>query len=123
MITFTDEDVQPYYDQLHTAYEQQAQLAGIDLETMASYYGMDLASFEEELKLQAEEATKQDAVVRAIAAKENIPVTDEDREALATQYGYETVEAMDTAVGTDMVESYILTQKVLDLLAENAVAE
>ncbi len=123
VITFTDEDVQPYYDQLHTAYEQQAQLAGIDLETMASYYGMDLASFEEELKLQAEEATKQDAVVRAIAAKENIPVTDEDREALATQYGYETVEAMDTAVGTDMVESYILTQKVLDLLAENAVAE
>ncbi len=122
-INVSDEDVQAYYDELYDTYKKQAETIGIDLETMVGYYGMDLATFEAGLKTQAEEATKQDAVVRAIAAEENITVEDADREALAEDFGYETVEAMEEDAGADMVESYILMEKVLDLLVANAVAE
>ncbi len=122
-INVSDEDVQAYYEDLYDTYKKQAEAFGIELETMVGYYGMDLATFETQLKAQAEEATKQDAVVRAIAAEENIAVEDADREALAEEFGYETVEAMEEDAGADMVESYILTEKVLDLLVANAVAE
>ncbi len=122
-INVSDEDVQAYYEELYDTYKKQAEAIGIELETMIGYYGMDLATFEEQMKLQAEEATKQDAVAREIAAKENITVEDTDREALAESFGYDTVETMEEDAGADMVESYILMDKVLDFLVANAVAE
>ncbi len=122
-ITVSDADVQSYYDSLYSTYESQAGAAGIDLETLVGYYGMEMDAFKEQLMTQAEEATKQDAVVRAIAAQEGITVADADREAMAEDFGYEDVDALVADGGEDMVESYILMEKVLDFVTENAVAE
>lgn len=122
-ITVTDEDVQAYYQELYDTYEEQAEAFGIDLETMVGYYGMDLESFKAQLMTQAEEATKQNAVVREIASKEGITAEDADREAMAESFGYEDVDALIEDGGEDMVESYILMEKVLDFLVANAVAE
>ena len=122
-INVSDEDVQAYYEELYDTYKSQAEAFGIELETMISYYGMDLATFEAQLKSQAEAATKQDAVAREIASKEGITVEDADREAMAEDFGYESVDAMIEDGGADMVDSYILMEKVLDLLVANAVAE
>ncbi len=122
-ITVSEEAVQAYYDNLYETYRKQAELYEIDMETLISYYGMDQAAFEEQLRTQAEEATKQEALVREIASKEKITVEDADREALAEEYGYESVEEMEEDAGEDMVETVILMDKVLDFLVANAVAE
>lgn len=122
-INVSEKDVQAYYEDLYDTYKKQAEAFGIDLETMVGYYGMDLAAFEAQLRSQAEEAVQQETVARAIAAEENITAEDADREALAEEFGYETVEAMEQDAGADMVESYILMDKVLDFLVANAVAE
>lgn len=122
-ITVSDEDVQAYYQERYDTYEKQADTFGLDLETMVGYYGMDLESFKAQLMTLAEEATKQDALVREIASKEGIKAEDADREAMAESFGYEDVDALVADGGEDMVESYILMEKVLDFLVANAVAE
>ncbi len=122
-VTVTDETVQQFYDDLYAGYEQQAALYGTDIETLLSYSGMDMETFQTQLREDAKTAAEQDAVARAIADKEKIKVEDADREELAEEFGYESAEAMAEVAGEDAIESYIITEKVVDFLAENAVAE
>ncbi len=121
-VTVTDEAVQEYYDEMYTTYEQQAAAFGMDLETMVGYFGMTLEQFQEELKAEAKTATEQNAVIEAIAAAEGFTVTDEERQALADEFGYESVEAMIEDAGEHTVDLYILREKVLEFVTENAVA-
>ena len=96
---------------------------GIDLDTLVSYYGMDLESVECELMELAKEICKQNAVVKAIAEAENITVEDSDREALAEEFGYPDVDTMIENAGADNVDNYIQTEKVVQFIADNAVEE
>ena len=58
----------------------------------------------------------------AIAEKENLTLTDEDRKALAEQYGYETVEELleQLSVPEDLFEETVLYRKVMDFVKEEA---
>ena len=122
-VTVTDEAVQDYYDDQMAGYQTQAETLGIDLETMVSFYGMDMETFEEQLREMSEEATRQNAVIRAIADAEGMTVSDEDMEQTASDLGYEDVDAMLETAGQDGVDNYILAQKVINFLTDNAVAE
>ena len=122
-VTVTDEAVQDYYDDQMAGYQTQAETLGIDLETMVSFYGMDMETFEEQLREMSEEATRQNAVIRAIADAEGMTVSDEDMEQTASDLGYEDVDAMLETAGQDVVDNYILAQKVINFLTDNAVAE
>lgn len=122
-VTTPEESIQTTFEQQKSSYEQQAQMFGIDLDTLVSYYGMDLESFESELMELAKEICKQNAVVKAIAEAENITVEDSDREALAEEFGYPDVDTMIENAGADNVDNYIQTEKVVQFIADNAVEE
>ena len=49
-----------------------------------------------------------------------ITVTDEDREALAEQYGYDSLESFLETADKEIVDDTALMQKTLDFLVENA---
>lgn len=120
-IMVSDATLDEYYNRQVEVYEKQAEAAGLDLATMAGYYGMTEEVFKEQLKLMSQEVTKQNAVVNAIAEAEGITVADEERDALAVDFGYESVEAMLEEAGQKTVDEYILTDKVVTFIAEQAV--
>lgn len=120
-VTVSDASVNEYYERQLANYEKQAEAAGIDLETMVSYYGTSLDDFKSELREMASEATSQNAVVKAIAEKESITVTDEELVALADEFGYESKDNMIELVGEDTAANYILTEKVVTLISDHAV--
>ena len=80
-----DATIDTYYNEQLENYEKQASQAGIDLETMVSYYGSDLETFKSQLRAMAEEASRQNLVVKAIAEAEGLAVADEDKDALAVE--------------------------------------
>lgn len=120
-ITITDATVDVYYNEQFAVYEKQAETAGIDMETMMSYYGMTLETFKEQLRAMSVEATKQNAVVAAIAEAENITVTEEDKDLLVVEFGYENKEIMMEQAGDQVINNYILTEKVVNFIVEQAV--
>lgn len=121
-ITVADDEVNKYYDQQLANYESQAAMFGMDLETMVSSMGATLEDFQGMLKEMAKEAVRQNAVVKAIAEAEGLTeITDEDRDALAEEIGYATTEDMITSAGQETVDNYILTDRVVDFIADNAV--
>ncbi len=121
-INVSDEDIQKYYDEIYSAYENMATGYGLDLETLVGYMGMDLETFQGELRASADTAVQQLAVIKAIAEKEGITVEQADLEKLAEEYGYDSVEALTEDAGDD-AESTVLADKVMAFLVENAVAE
>lgn len=120
-ITVVDADVDTYYNEQMARYEEQATMYGIDLETMLSASGMTLEAFQQQMKDMSKQAIEQELVVGAIAKAEGMAISDEDRDALAVLFGYETKEAMVEQAGTDVVDNYILTEKVVTFIADNAV--
>lgn len=103
-------------------YTNQASSYGMDLGTFAgAFAGMAEADFKEVLKTQAEAIVEQRLVVTAIAEKEGIVITDEDRKKIADEMGYESVENMIETAGQFNVDDYIMNNKVMDFLTENAV--
>lgn len=122
-VNLTEEEIQATYDEQYAMYEEQATMYGMDMEELVSLYGIDLETFQSQLMLQAEEAAKQTAVVQAIAAAENISVNDEDRQALVDEFGFESIEDMNEKTDEELADEYLLSQKVIDFLVENAVAQ
>ena len=91
--------------------------------------GLTVDEFNEQAIEYATVAAKESMVLAAIAAKENITVTDEDIEKAIREYvdlgAFESEEAF-RAEGPERLEElkeYILTSKVQDFLAENADGE
>lgn len=122
-VTASEASIQSAYDQMMASYESQASMLGMDLETMVGYYGVDLDTFKEQLRTQAEEYAKQKLVVEAIAANENIEVTDEERQSMADEYGFESVDEMKEYAGEDTMNYTLLFEQVLNVISDQAVAE
>lgn len=122
-VDLTEEEIQACYDEQYDMYKRQADMFGVEMEDFVSLYGMKMEDFESQLMVQAEEAAKQNAVASAIAAAEGITISDEDREALAEEFGFESVEDMNEKTSDGMADEYILSKKVVEFLAENAVEE
>ena len=83
----------------------------------------DMDSFQSELMELSKEIARQNLVIDAIAEKENIAVEDSDRETMAVEFGFASAEEMLQAVGQEAVDGYLLPNKVMDFLADNAVEE
>lgn len=118
-VTVSDETVQKYYDEQMEAYENQAASFGMELKDMVQ----DMDSFQSQLMELSREIARQNLVVDAIAQKENIAVEDSDREAMAGEFGFTSAEEMIQAVGQEAVDGYLLPNKVMEFLADNAVEE
>lgn len=120
-VSVTDKTVEEEYNRQLLSYTNQAQAYGMDIETMASIYGMDLPTFQNQLRQMAAQMVRQDLIVDAIADKEGIALTDEEQEDMAKEMGYGSVAAMEEMYGEVATDSFLKTEKVAAFLADNAV--
>lgn len=119
-IVCATDDVDKNYETQVQYYTNQASMYGLDLATYASLMGMDEEGLKSELRNVARDMTKQEMLLKEIASRENITVTDEDREALAELYGYDSLESFLETADKEIVDDTALMQKTLDFLVENA---
>lgn len=110
------------YDNLIARYTNQAAAYGMDFTTfITAFTGMKEEDFKTAAKTQAEEIVKQRLIVSAIAEKEKLAVTDDDRKEVATELGYENAEELIKAEGQFEVDDYVMNNKVMEYLMQNAV--
>lgn len=104
-------------------YTNQAAMYGIDLNTFVSaVFGVDVETFKEGyIKSMAQSAVEQRLVFHAIAEKEGITVSDEERDNLATEMGYESKDQMVESAGAYAVDDYLISTKTMKFLVDNAV--
>ena len=109
-----------YYGRLIDNMNYYASMYGYDLETFLSLNGTS----EEAVRESAGDAAKQLITMQAVAEAEGIEVTDgeldEEIEANAVSMGYEDADAYREALDVEGYREYMLTEKVLDFLLENA---
>ena len=114
--------VQKYSDAAESSITSMASAYGVDGDTFTQYYyGQDLATF---LATYAEQTTKQDIALQAVANKENLNISDEELDQIlqdrATAAGYDTIEEYIGETAKEDYREYFLYDKVLDYLVENA---
>lgn len=100
----------------------QAQSYGMDADTFTGYfYQSDFESF---VTTYSEEAAKQDIALQAVANRENLNINDEELNATLLEYannaGYDTVEEYVGDTSLEDYREYLLYDKVLQYLADNA---
>lgn len=116
------EAIDANFNNMIARYTNQAAAYGMDFKTfVGAFSGMGEEDFKSIIKTQAEATVEQRLVVTAIAEKEGIVITDEDRKEVADQMGYESAEKMIETAGQFDVDDYIINNKVMDFLTENAV--
>ncbi len=116
------EAIDANFNNMIARYTNQAAAYGMDFKTfVGAFSGMGEEDFKNIIKTQAEATVEQRLVVTAIAEKEGIVITDEDRKEVADQMGYESAEKMIETAGQFDVDDYIMNNKVMDFLTENAV--
>ena len=118
-----DEEVENMYN----SYEQYAGYYGLEMADFLEQMGMSEEDFRTELTSYAENLVKRNLVFNAIVEKEGLTVSDDEYEKTAeekaTDYGYESKDAMEEALGADTIREDILWDKVLTLIADNATAK
>ncbi|MCR5746492.1 MAG: trigger factor [Lachnospiraceae bacterium] len=104
-------------------------------ESYVTQYGVDMASYleaigssEEEFNKEAEEygkeVSKSQLVVLAIAKQEGLSVTDKDMEDYYAEYAADynaTVDMVKEVIPKDDLKNYLLQQKVMDYLYDEAI--
>ncbi len=116
------EMIEEYEARARKNIEAQAKSLGVDAETFTSYlYQMDLETF---VKTYSEEAVKQDIAIQAVAAQEKLGVSDEELDAAlleqANNAGFETMEEYLGENSKEDYRAYLLFEKVLQYLMDNA---
>ena len=111
-------------ENMYTSYEQYAGYYGLEMSDFLDQMGMTEEDFRKEMTSYAEELVKRELVFNAIIEKEGISIGDDEytkqAEEMAAEYGYESVEAMEEAVGQDAVKEDMLWDKVLDVIVSSA---
>lgn len=93
---------------------------------VAAVYGGTADHYEETLRTYSQDVANQYMILAAIAEKENITVTDEEvtediRASLGADATDDEVASMMESIDEEAYREYLLTMKVCDFLAENAV--
>lgn len=120
-IQVNEEAVEANYNNVIANYTNQAAAYGMDLAAFAGFYGMSEDEFKEELKSQSKNVVEQRLVFDAIAEKEGLSVSDEDRESLAKEMGYESADKLIEAVGKFAVDNYVISTKAMKVMVDHAV--
>lgn len=119
-IVCATEEVDKAYDMQLESITAQATNYGLDLATFAMISGMDEDGLKAQVRDMAKTYVQQELVLKEIAAKESITVTDEDREQLAKDSGFEDAAALVETYGQEDVDQTALYRKVMAFLVENA---
>lgn len=110
-----------YYNRIIDNMTYYASLYGYDLETFLSMQGTS----EDAIRESAAQAGQEIIVMQAIADAEGLSVTDEELDAEietnAGSLGYDDVEEYRTSLDVEGYREYMMSEKVLNFLLENAV--
>jgi trigger factor len=107
-------------------YQQRLQMQGLSWDQYVKYTGLTLDKMMEQVRPQAEDRIKSRLVLQAVAEKEGIEVTDEDRqkeyEAMAEAYQLEVekVKEMLEAKGLKELNNDIVIKKAMEFVTDNA---
>lgn len=118
--------VDRYYDMLVDGMTQQALLYGMDLATyMYNNYFMTESVYTEAFMESATTSAQQYIMFQAIADAEGLNMSDEElnqaMEENAAEFGYASVEEFKEQVEKETFREYMLADKVVEFLVENAV--
>ena len=118
--------VDQYYDKAVRNLSKFATMNGMTLETMVTnYYGTTMEDFETEAREGAAISCKEAIMMQAIANAEGITVSEEEINAALEEAvvsgGYDSVEQLKADMGEDNYEDYVMFDKVLEVLRDNAV--
>lgn len=119
--------VEGYVEMLKENMSAEAANYGMTLEQFIGVgFGMDMETFGQEMEEQAKQYARQYIMLQAIADKEGLNVTDEDvekeiEELTAENGGDMSVEEIKEEVDTRRYKEYMMSQKVMAMLRENAV--
>ena len=118
--------VDRYYDILIEQMSVTASSYGMDLTTyMQSYYNMDEETYTGRLRENAQAMAQQFVMLQAIADAEDLNMTDEEkitaREEWAADYGYGSVDTLLEQMGEETCDEYLMADKVMEFLLENAI--
>lgn len=104
--------------------EQNLQSQGLNFDIYKQFTGKDIPDILEDIKPQAEERFKINAIIKAIIKEEKLVASDEELEAelqsIADYYKKELDEVKNIFKGNmSRVENDILTRKAIDLVKDN----
>ncbi|HOI46879.1 MAG TPA: trigger factor [Bacilli bacterium] len=106
--------------------EQQAKQYNIPLELFMQYNGTTLEDYKVQLRTYAQKKILEELVIKAIAEKEGVVVSEDEFEAeyikLSELYKQE-VKAIKKAISTDLLKNHLLVLKTIDLLKAKAIVE
>ncbi len=120
-----EEMVERHMEILTSNLSMQAAGYGMTLSQLMEMYGMDEAAYQEEFRSQAVEYVRQQIMIQAIADAEGLRVSEEEYrgelEGLLEGSAFGTVAELEEALDGEGYREYMLSQKVLGFLRENAV--
>lgn len=122
-----EEELESLTENIVQEYEMYASMYGMEMADFLQYYmnGISEEEFRQQARERAEFQLKNQLVVDAISAAENISLTDEEYQEglknLAEQYGAESPEAFEEQYGRETVEDGIIYDKTIDFVVEQAV--
>ena len=121
-----EELVDRYYNILIEDMTKAAESYNMDLNTyVQNYYNLDEAAYTERIRDSAQTMAQQYVMFQAIADVENLTMTDEEKEEAtetwAADYGYESADALREDMGEESFNEYLMAEKVVAFLIENAV--
>ena len=106
---------------LTQTYRQYARMYGMDFASfLRTYLQQDETTFDAQVKKAADQTLKEELLLKAIAEKENITVSEEEYaqgcEDYAVRYGYESADALRQAFDESTIRISLLMDKVFAYL-------
>lgn len=122
----SDADAQSYIDEMVSYYESYASMYGMDTETFIQLFtGSTYNEFLDLAKEQADYVVKQNLILAAVIAKENLELTDQEYtdglSAYAADYGYDSPEEFEEYAGEAEVRDALLLDKAYDMIIDAMV--
>ncbi|MBE6632473.1 MAG: trigger factor [Ruminococcaceae bacterium] len=125
ILKYPKKEVGEYYNNLLTNYKTMALQYGINLDTLATYYGFKNA--EElcmDLSAYATSQTEQEMILWSIVRAEDLKLSDDEYKSYAEQYAkdlkIESVEELEATYSKSYLEQSAYMEKVLELIVESA---
>ncbi|MFD1426398.1 trigger factor [Kroppenstedtia sanguinis] len=126
-IDLPDVMVEHEIDHMLQHFEQQLQMQGINLDQYVQFTGQERSELREQFKEDAEKKVRANLVLEAIAAQENVEVSDEETEAevkkLAEEMGRDTEEIrklLEAQGAFVQIRDEVKIRKTIDLLVSNS---
>ena len=119
-----DAMVEEQLDSMVREYDRNLQMNGLNLELYLKYLGQTPAAFRDSIRPVAERRAKTDVLLDAVAAAENIAVSDEEIDAeydkLAGQYNM-TAEQVKQSLSREVIEGDLKTRKAAQMIFDSGV--